>query len=510
MPHDDDRDAWSFGRRDAGRRLRAPGTPALLAALVCAALGAVSVLTLPSLPSYDPFAWVVWGREIAHQLIAPHQAFVPQGGPSWKPLPVLFTTVFGFFGPAPQLWVAFARAVGLFGLFIAYRLGSRLATGHGRGEPPPRWSLTGPVAGTLAAAAVCLTSQWVHYMFRGTSEPMVVTATLGAIDLHLCGRRMGAFWCGVALALMRPEAGLFVAVYAVWCLITVTGWWRRLALVAGMALVPAGWLVPPWLATGYALEASTHARRYNGHLGTHPFVEVLHRAINLTTWPMLVAALVATVLALGARERTVPSLAALSIAYVAVVEAMTLHHYPGLERFMLPAATIVCVLAGVAVARVASLAGGGAQSAALATALVAITTPVLAGRVAGAALQPASARQAVRTYDQMVVALREAGATRGHLLPCRTSYLAVNHTVQPALAWALDVPLTDVLPVTRTDASLHRPALAFFAPHNANDGGAPHAFLDGLHARLLHREEMWRVLRITRTRDMRVDACVGT
>ena len=35
----------------------------LLAA--CLALAALSLL-LPSQPSYDPFAWLVWGREIAH------------------------------------------------------------------------------------------------------------------------------------------------------------------------------------------------------------------------------------------------------------------------------------------------------------------------------------------------------------------------------------------------------------------------------------------------------------
>jgi hypothetical protein len=32
---------------------------------VCLALAGLSLL-LPSEPSYDPFAWLVWGREILH------------------------------------------------------------------------------------------------------------------------------------------------------------------------------------------------------------------------------------------------------------------------------------------------------------------------------------------------------------------------------------------------------------------------------------------------------------
>ena len=51
-------------------------------------------LLIPSTPSYDPWAWLVWGREIAHANL--HTT----GGPTWKPLPVIFTTVFALFGGA--------------------------------------------------------------------------------------------------------------------------------------------------------------------------------------------------------------------------------------------------------------------------------------------------------------------------------------------------------------------------------------------------------------------------
>ena len=53
----------------------------IVVSLVIAALS----LLIPSTPSYDPWAWLVWGREIVHLDL--HTT----GGPSWKPLPMLFT-----------------------------------------------------------------------------------------------------------------------------------------------------------------------------------------------------------------------------------------------------------------------------------------------------------------------------------------------------------------------------------------------------------------------------------
>jgi hypothetical protein len=485
-----------------GGSARPASSSTWVALLACLFLGVVSVLTLPSLAGYDAFAWIVWGRELAHHLIGPAEPFVTGGGPSWKPLPVLFTTVFGFFGAAPQLWVALARAAGLFGLFIAYRLGARLGAS-------PRWRLAGPIAGVLAAFGVFLTSEWTHYMLRGTSEPMVVTTTLFAIERHLAGRRLAAFLSGVALVLLRPEAGPFVGLYGLWVFITDRRPRTRLVLVAGIAAIPVGWFAPPWIASGQPLLASIHARAFNGHLGPDPELEVLKRATNLTVWPVIVAALAVTLLAIRGKDWLTVALAALGLAYVAIVEAMTLDHYPGLERFLLPAAAIACVLAGVAVARVAAFAGGGVASLAAAAALVAVAVPFFDGRVAEATTEFHTARQAVRIYDQLVAATKRVGPTT-RILPCPRSYAAVNHTMQTSLAWALTVPLTRVLTVTNVDSSLRRPALAFFAPRNPINGGAPTAFVGGLHGHLVAHVGIWKVYRVKRAGDARGNACVGS
>jgi hypothetical protein len=492
----------STGVSVPGRVRQAWTSPTLIAAVACLAVGLISAFTLPTLPSYDPFAWVVWGHELAHHIIGPHEPFITAGGPSWKPFPVIFTTIFGFFGSAaPKLWVAAARAGGLFGLFVAYRLGSRLAASG-------RWRLAGPIAGLLAAFGIFLTSEWTHYMWRGTSEPMVVTATLFAIERHLSGRRATAFLSGVALALMRPEAALFVGVYALWLFYRDRRVKTALLLLAGLVLIPLGWFVPPWISSGQPFLSSTHAQLYNGQLGAHPQLEVLKRATNLSVWPVMIAALAVTLLAIRRRDWLTVTLAGAGLAYVAVVEVMTFDHYPGLERFMLPAAAVAAVLAGVAVARFASLAGGGIASLAVAAGLVAIAVPFFAGRVSAAEPEKRITARAVKIYNEMVTAVNRAGGTKV-VFPCPSSRAAVNHSVQTSLAWALGVPLTHIYTVTYINTTLRHPSVAFFAPRNKITGGAPKVLQYGLRGRLIARAGIWKVLRVTRPGDAAVNACVG-
>src|SRR3954462_10342580 len=79
-----------------------------LLVLVCLGLAALSLLG-PSVPTYDPWAWIIWGRQIAHLDLN------TCSGPSWKPRPVFFPTVFSFAGDdaAPTLWLLISRAGGM-------------------------------------------------------------------------------------------------------------------------------------------------------------------------------------------------------------------------------------------------------------------------------------------------------------------------------------------------------------------------------------------------------------
>ncbi|CAA9488976.1 MAG: hypothetical protein AVDCRST_MAG30-1224, partial [uncultured Solirubrobacteraceae bacterium] len=85
-----------------------PRAPVLIAA--CLAAAALSLLA-PWALAFDPYAWLVWGREIAGGTLD------TSAGPSWKPLPVLVTTPLSLAGgAAPEAWLVVARAGALLGL----------------------------------------------------------------------------------------------------------------------------------------------------------------------------------------------------------------------------------------------------------------------------------------------------------------------------------------------------------------------------------------------------------
>src|SRR5919201_3139014 len=87
---------------------RATGWVALTGG-ACLAL-AVGSLALPGVPTYDPWAWVVFGRE----LVVPGHGLSTVAGTGWKPLAVLFTAPLSVFGgAAPSLWLGVVGSAGL-------------------------------------------------------------------------------------------------------------------------------------------------------------------------------------------------------------------------------------------------------------------------------------------------------------------------------------------------------------------------------------------------------------
>src|SRR4051794_32263526 len=115
-----------------GHQVPVPWRMAGIGVAVCGA-AAASLLT-PSVPTTDAWGWIVWGREIAHGTL--HTAVA--GSPSWKPLPVVFTTPLAAIGEhAPEGWLFVARALGLAGVVLAYLAAKRLAGGGaGAGAGP--------------------------------------------------------------------------------------------------------------------------------------------------------------------------------------------------------------------------------------------------------------------------------------------------------------------------------------------------------------------------------------
>jgi hypothetical protein len=457
-------------------------------------LAALSAAILPTVPSYDPWSWISWGRAV----VDPHLGFVVTGGPSWKPLPWFFTIVYALFGSAaaPTLWVITARAGGLLGLVGAYRLAARVVG-------VPRWAAA--LAGVLAAAGVVVTQEWFYYMFRGTSEPMLIACALWAIDRHLERRYGWAFVLGVALGLMRPEAWPLLIVYAAWL------WFRRgsvrmrVLVALGLFSLPFFWFVPPWIGSGHPFLAASHAAEYNGALGSDPFITVLGRGLDIGTIPVLVLGAVAVAVAWLSRPRDwlTVSLGAGALVWWIVVVGMTLDGYPGLERFYLPAAGVTAVLAGVGIVRVGQLAARGRALvlAGVIVGLVALTIPFVGGRLNEARRQEQVASQAVTRLNQLSAAVAAVG---GHdrVYPCKSSFAAVNHGVQTALAYKLHVTLG------RVGTSMRHQGVMFVGPHDTIDGQAAPIKPDLTQQQLIAQVGAWKVYRVTKPGDDR--SCVGS
>jgi hypothetical protein len=301
--------------------------------LGCLVVAAVSLNTL-SAPTYDPWAWIVWGREILHGDL------VTLEGPSWKPLPVFFTTPFALFGDdtAPALWLVVARAGGLLAFAMAFRLAARLA---------------GPWAGAIAVVSLLLSDEFIFNFARGNSEGLLVAFVLWAIESHLDGRRSHAFLLGFAAALLRPEVWPFWALYGLW--LVYQAWdgsppWRELALVGGLgAACLLLWFVPEYLGSGDFLRAAERARDPNpdsAAFAASPFVEVFRRSAAILAPPDYAGALIATALALWRRDRVQIALAAMATILMVAVALMTEGGFAGNLRYVALPAALLCVLAG--------------------------------------------------------------------------------------------------------------------------------------------------------------------
>jgi hypothetical protein len=253
-----------------------------IAALVLAALS----LLFPSTPSYDPWAWLVWGREILHINLQ------TTGGPSWKPLPVVFTTVFSIFGKAePDLWLVVARAGALVAVAMVSRLSYRLTRELGsRFTEAPRdlgrFSVQAPalLAGLIAAVALAFSGGFISDNALGYSEGLMTALVLIAVEFHLDGKPRHAFAIGFFAALDRPEIWLFWGPYGLWL------WWRdpgARKLVLGLfALIPVLWFLPEYWGSGHFLRGvnrAQHPRSNSPAFAKCPFcTELVHHA-----WPTI-------------------------------------------------------------------------------------------------------------------------------------------------------------------------------------------------------------------------------
>jgi hypothetical protein len=124
-------------------------------------------------------------------------------------------------------------------------------------------------------------------------------------------------------------------------------------------------------------------------------------------------------------------------------------------------------------------------------------------RISGARSVPGTADLAVTTLNQLSDAVKAVGG-KSKVLPCKTSGVAINHSVQTALAWKLDTDMT------RVGTSLRAPGVLFVGPWNSVDGGPAPVDPRLTHRQLLARVGVWSVYRYTDPRPGIPTNCAGT
>ena len=392
-----------------------------LLAVACLGVAALSLLGAAE-PTYDPWAWIIWGREISELDLS------TTTGPSWKPLPVLFTTPFALFGDdaAPLLWLVVARAGGLLAIAMAYRLAARFA---------------GVAAGLIAAGSLLLADEFIRNFWRGNSEGLLVALCLWAVERHLDGRRADAFVLGFAAALLRPEVWPFFGLYGLWLMLTEPR--RRVLVMACFVFNAILWFAPEWWGSGDPLRAANRARQPNpdsAAFADHPFLEVFNRSASVLSLPILIGALVAVVAALRLRRFSVRlALGLVAAVLMIAVALMTEAGFAGNLRYVALPAALVCVLGGVGwVELVRGVRGrfGVAAGAVLAVVLVALAVPFTLsdGRELRTGVRMINSE--ANFYGQLQVAIRKAGGAE-RVKACRPIYTG-PFQVQ-ALAWFLHV-----------------------------------------------------------------------
>ena len=299
----------------------ASGMPAAAIVLVTVA----SALLIAPAPTYDPWMWLLWGRETASLSLSTVE------GPAFKPLPVAVCAVLSLLGPAaPVAWVLIARAGAVVAVFVAYR-----------------------AVGALAAAAVALTGAFVAYAAAGAETGWTTAFAL----LRRCSpgattgraRRSGS---GSACALLRVEAWPFL-------------------LVAGVvAVAPSSRVARPDGAVRGRCAGAVAGARVAGLRGSHalgrarprvrtpasPPPQPCRRSRRCARRPRSRSGRSGSARA-SRRARLRPVLFA-GLAWIALVALMAQAGFSGEPRYSLPGGACVAVAGAAGAARARPAAGG--------------------------------------------------------------------------------------------------------------------------------------------------------
>jgi hypothetical protein len=244
------------------------------------------------------------------------------------------------------------------------------------------------------------------------------------------------------LGLSRPECWPFLVLYGGWV------WLRhprlRPAVVASAVTIPMLWFGGDWWGSGDPWTGAA-AAQVDGSSAVERFVDAVGVMAALVVIPVWAAAAVAVASAVAAREPAIIGIAGVALAWSAVVVGMaTVLGYAALSRFFLPAAALVCVLAGVGSVRLVGYARKRWLPVAVGVVVVAVVSAgQVVGRVSGLGDVAGEVRARTLLYEGLPAVIAEAGGASG-VLACGSVAVEGATLLQPMVAWELDVPLSHV------------------------------------------------------------------
>jgi hypothetical protein len=410
------------------------------------ALAGLSLAVVAPAPTYDPWSWLLWGKEIVGGDLSTTE------GPSFKPLAVFACAPLALLGPsvAPWAWVLIARVGALLALWLTFRLARRLAGGS-------------VAAGVLASVAVALCGAYLLYASAGMVTGWLLALALAGVEAWRAGRHRLALACAVGCALLHVEAWPFAAATG---LLLWRDRPRDRPLLALCALgVPALWFVPELLGSGDLLRSAERARIPNPGqpaLAEVPAVASVDEAARLLLWPLWVGVL--ALLAVrwrrpGDAVRQALAPAIVGVAWVALVAVMAqLGGFSGEPRYALPGMALIAVSGAVGLVTAGRGGAGGLAarpSRTLALLAVAGLTAVAAlPRLDALAGIPAAQSHQWALATELPDAIAAAGG-RAALRACGEPY--VGRLRGPLLAYGLEVHKHEVEP----DRAPQAPAVVF-------------------------------------------------
>jgi hypothetical protein len=399
-------------------------------------IAGLSVLLLPRVIAYDPWSWLVWGRQIDHLALNTRSSAT-----SVKPLAIYIDTLLAPAGSSAfALWLLVARTATLLSFALVFKVA---------------WRLGGWLAGAVAVVGLAISDQYLGYLFmQGMSEPMATAAVLAAVDNHLDSRRGWTLGCLIAAALLRPEAWPLLALYLFWLVYRGPVWkWAVAALLA--VGVPVSWFVIDWFGArqlNRSAVASSHQSQGGPLLAREPGLATLRESWHLTAPVVIVLFVLGFAVALWRWRRDGEARPTVWLGFLAIgwliVDALLAQRRvaSGAERYLLPGAAIACVVAGVFVADVvrgirSRRSNGYVPAIALAVGgilLVLLALPRTVDTVRQVRNGVHITRQESRLTSGLDHAIALAGG-RDAILQCGT--VSTEDFQVPIVAWHLQIPV---------------------------------------------------------------------